>query len=702
MVLLFYAVTALVSLLGGMVILFRSGVPHGRTIAIGLLSIASLEISYLVFSLWDTLPALQVASFFELTAISSFTVSVISMEKRLSRKANLVTLTQRALILICVLYAIALVTFPEAYAQMHLSGVAVIWWLGKLQSIVILLGSILFIWIMENILRSSQGTSRRMFTYPALGSISVGASLCMSSIYRLSTNSITPDILILCSLIYLVGVSFLIFFSIRFKLFEMDIFVSRYVVYHSITFISIGAYLFLMGLIIFWVQRLGIRLSFVVMGFMVFLALILLSILVLSPEAKARVRFFINTHFFSNKYDYRKEWVELSGNLSVAFNERQIIHLTSQVILDSMFIKEFSIWLLQGTTFRRAFSFPDLPGNSPITVENPFIAYLRSSPYFMRRTPPKASDIQWEDITTQQGNFLDENKIELAVSMMAGNKMIGFIAVGKENPGTPYGQDDIDLLTAVASQSSSALMRAWFAEKLIENKEFDTYNRMSAYVFHDLKNAAGHLSLILQNAPKHMSEEEFRKDMLETIGQALARIDKVMVKLTAIPEREELNTNTFPLRPFLDALLARLKPTAMDIKFIQMINSEMHLTTDPEVLEKILENIIVNAIDAVGDAGKITITAGNNEGGAPFISVSDNGVGMLDEYIRDKLFKPFQTTKKKGTGLGLWQVKNMADQLGASIEVTRNPDRGVMFTITLPEDKPLGKSIGKATGAGDE
>ena len=182
MVLLFYAVTALVSLLGGMIILFRSGVPHGRAIAVGLLSIASLEISYLVFSLWDTLSALQVASFFELSAISSFTVSVISMEKRLSRKAGLVTWTRRALILTCILYAIALVTFPDAYAEMHLSGVVVIWWLGKLQSIVLLLGSILFIWIMENILRSSQGTSRRMFTYPALGSISVGASLCMSSL----------------------------------------------------------------------------------------------------------------------------------------------------------------------------------------------------------------------------------------------------------------------------------------------------------------------------------------------------------------------------------------------------------------------------------------------------------------------------------------------------------------------------------------
>jgi signal transduction histidine kinase len=108
----------------------------------------------------------------------------------------------------------------------------------------------------------------------------------------------------------------------------------------------------------------------------------------------------------------------------------------------------------------------------------------------------------------------------------------------------------------------------------------------------------------------------------------------------------------------------------------------MLLTTNPDVLEKILENIIVNAAEAVGDDGRITVNVGTT-GGEPFISIADNGVGMTDEFIRDKLFKPFQTTKKKGTGLGLWQVKSMADQLGARIDVMRNPDRGVTFTIIL-------------------
>jgi putative PEP-CTERM system histidine kinase len=688
MELFFYGVTAFVSLLGGIIILSRSGAYHGRVIAFGLLCIALLEICYILFYVREYAPALRAASVFELFIISAFTVSIITMEKGILRNTRRVTWLRRSLIAICLLYAAALFVYPVEYAFINLDGTVILGWLGKIHSILILIGSVLFIWLIENILRSSDGSNRRVLKYPALGSISVGVSLCLAAIYALSTHTITHDILILCSLITLVGVSFLIFFSIRFKLFEMDIFVSRYVVYHSITFISIGSYLLLTGIIILWIQKLGMKLSFVITGFMVFIALIVLSILVLSPEAKARLKFFINTHFFSNKYDYRKEWGELSGYLSIAFNESQIIHLTSQVILDSMYIKELSIWLLKGSDFRRAFSFPDSPGDNAVTSDHPLIGYLKSNPYFMQRTPFQTNDTLWEDITKNRKIFLDRNKIELAVSMMAGNMMIGFITVGQENPGTPYGQDDIDLLTAVASQSSAALMSAWYAQRLAENKELDTYNRMSASILHDLKNAAGHLSLILQNAPKHMGDAEFQKDMLETISEALARIDKVQGKLTAIPGREELVIKKVPVGLFLEKLLTRLKPRLENIRTTVKVDEDMELKTDSDVLENMLENIIVNASEAVGENGKISIRAGRKDG-SPFFSVTDNGMGMTAEFIRERLFKPFQTTKKRGTGLGLWLVKNMAEQLGARIEVTQNNDSGVTFTVILVEDRPL-------------
>jgi len=291
----------------------------------------------------------------------------------------------------------------------------------------------------------------------------------------------------------------------------------------------------------------------------------------------------------------------------------------------------------------------------------------------------------WENMVKNQRDFLNRNKVELAVGMTAGS-MIGFIAVGQENPGTPYGQDDIDLLSAVASQASAALMSARYAKNLAENKELDTYNRMSATVLHDLKNAAGHLSLILQNAPKHMDQAEFRKDMLDTISESLARIDKVMSKFKTIPGHVEIHMKTFKIKPFLEELLARLRPRLEHIHVIHDFKGPFELTTDPDILEKILENIMVNATEAVGDDGVITIATGI-EGDSPVFTITDNGIGMTDEYIQEKLFKPFQTTKKEGTGLGLWQVKNMADQLRARVDVKPNQDRGVTVSVWLPQNQ---------------
>ncbi|MBN2298358.1 MAG: PEP-CTERM system histidine kinase PrsK [Deltaproteobacteria bacterium] len=684
MELFIYFITTFIGFFGGMVILARSGEKYGRTLALGLLFLSLFELCYILNYLLESSMLLRVASFMELACLCAFTLSVTSMEMSLSRKRGFVSWVARIMIMACIIYGVYLVISPESYLDVNQEGYYVLGLLGKIHAAFILVGSVIFMWIMENILRASTNEQKRVLKYPALGIITVGVGFILSSMHRMSTLSITHEVLLLSSLILLVGISFLIFFAIRFKLFEMDIFVSRYVVYHSITFLSIGAYLFAMGLLILGVQRLGLQLSFVTIGFFVFLVLLALGILIISPDAKASLRFFVDTHFFANKYDYRKEWGELSGYLSIAFNEKQIIHVTSQVILDSMYIHELSLWLKDMDIFRCVYSFPSPLKNKALTKDELFIAYLEKNPYFLLKAPCIAGDELWARTIKDTSDILEEHKIELAVPMMAENRVIGFIAVGKENPGTPYGKDDIDLLSAIASQSSAALMSARFAQELAANKEMDAFNRMSAYVLHDLKNAAGNLSLILQNAPKHMDNRDFQKDMLETVSETLARIDKVMGRLGAMPAKEELNEQHIHIGPVLDKVISRLQPRLMEIKVIQNIENDFELITDPELLERILENIIVNSTEAISNNGEITIEA-KKDGTCSFISIRDNGTGMSEEFIREKLFKPFQTTKTKGTGLGLWQVKNMADKLGASIDVTNYPAQGVMFTITFPD-----------------
>ena len=685
MELVIFTVTAMVSLLGGMLVLSRSGARHGRAMAAGLLLLSGAEICYLLFLYQSSLAALAWATFFEMSCAGAFLVSVTSMEQRIGRNTRLITWELRLLVAACALYGVLALVSPGTMLSRELGGPVHVGPAVKAQAVFLLMIAVGFMWIMENILRSSTDEQKRILKYPALGVIALGVAFLLLGVYRLSTLSIHPDILVLCSLIFLAGVTFVLFFSIRFKLFEMDIFVSRYIVYHSLTFLSIGGYLVAMGLLLLGVQRLGLRFSFVATGFFVFLALFGLAFVLASQDARQRLKFFINTHFFANKYDYRKEWGELSGYLSIAFNEKQIIHVTAQVILDSMYIRELSIFLKDGGGFRCGYSFPDRPPGEALAVDEPLIAYLERHHHFLRKTSQAPEDVLWKRIVTDRRDLLDRFRIELAVAMTAENRLIGFIAVGKENPGTPYGRDDIDLLAAIASQSSAALMSARFGQELAINKEVSAFNRMSSYVLHDLKNAAGNLSLILQNAPRHMDNPEFRDDMLQTISQTLGRIDKVMSRLGAMPAAEGITREQLSVADLLEELVAKIGPRLGKAAVEKAVEPGLVVRTSREMLERILENLLINATEAIGEKGSITIEA-KRSNGAVILSIEDDGMGMTDEFVRERLFKPFQTTKKNGTGLGLWQVKSMSEQLGIAVEVENRPAQGVKFTLELPDE----------------
>ncbi|MDI9527662.1 MAG: PEP-CTERM system histidine kinase PrsK [Pseudomonadota bacterium] len=684
MELLIFSITALISFAGGMIILSRSGARYGRSMAAGLLFLSGAELCYILFSFRHGALPLQCALFFEMAGAGMFLLSVTSMETGLARNKAFLTWERRILITAYALYAALGLYFPQMTVTKDLDGIIRLGWVAKVHAVFIIISAVMFMWIVENIHRSSTDEQKRVLKYPVLGIIALGVAFLLMGVYRLSTLSIHMDMLMLQSLISLVGIVFVLFFSIRFKLFEMDIFVSRYIVYHSFTFLSIGAYLVAMGLFLLGVQRLGLKISFVSMGFFVFMALFVLAFILASKDVRQGLKFFIDTHFFANKYDYRKEWGELSGYLSIAFNEKQIIHVTAQVILDSMYISELSIFLRHGAEFRCGYAFPSRLPNLSIGEDEPLIAYLERNHSFLRKTPRGPDDTLWKTIVTDHQDLLDRSRIELAVAMTVENKLIGFIAVGKENPGTPYGRDDIDLLTAIASQSSAALMSARFAQELAVNKEVNAFNRMSSYVLHDLKNAAGNLSLILQNAPNHMDSEEFRADMIETISQTLGRIDKVMSRLGALPSKEELSRETIPVGDLIGLLLSKLDPRLEKLTVTTSVEPGLTVRTNRDMIERILENLIINATEALSDQGRITIQAGR-ENGAVSLSIEDNGPGMTEEFVRERLFKPFQTTKKNGTGLGLWQVKSIADQLGMGIEVENRPAQGVKFTIRIPD-----------------
>jgi hypothetical protein len=107
---------------------------------------------------------------------------------------------------------------------------------------------------------------------------------------------------------------------------------------------------------------------------------------------------------------------------------------------------------------------------------------------------------------------------------------------------------------------------------------------------------------------------------------------------------------------------------------------------DKEQITKVVTNLVLNASEAISQAGEIRIETSQNNGWAVLL-VADNGCGMTPEFMSRALFRPFQTTKKKGLGIGMFQSKMIVEAHGGRIEVESEVQKGTTFRVLLPIDQ---------------
>ena len=124
-----------------------------------------------------------------------------------------------------------------------------------------------------------------------------------------------------------------------------------------------------------------------------------------------------------------------------------------------------------------------------------------------------------------------------------------------------------------------------------------------------------------------------------------------------------------------------------DIQFVRDLDDQLpQIVVDAAQLQQVILNLLLNAVAAIHDSGSISVKTSADSEGFIEIVVSDTGKG-IDEKDIDKIFLPFFTTKPKGTGLGLSICKRLVEQQNGTIDVARNPEGGLMFTINLPVEQ---------------
>jgi putative PEP-CTERM system histidine kinase len=268
----------------------------------------------------------------------------------------------------------------------------------------------------------------------------------------------------------------------------------------------------------------------------------------------------------------------------------------------------------------------------------------------------------------------------LVVPLLLQGRLVAFVVLQEARSAVKLNWEVLDLLKVAGTQAASYLAQQEADNALMLARQFDSFNRLSTFVVHDLKNLVAQLSLMTANAEKHADNPEFQRDMMETVNLSVQKMKLMLQKLsrTASPERAQPQ-DLGQLLAQAVALKAAFEPKPQ----LQVAAAGVRVLAEAERLERVLGHLIQNAIEATPRDGQVTVRLAQ-AGDMVQVEVADTGAGMSEEFIRERLFKPFDSTKSAGMGNGACESREYIHQLGGTLQVRSAPEQGTTFTVSLP------------------
>lgn len=560
--------------------------------------------------------------------------------------------------------------------------------LGSYFFIYLIIGLVANLVQLENTLRSSTGSNRWQIKYVIFGVMAIHAFFIYAASQAILYSALSAQTIIAISVVNIVSISLMGVFIVRHRLLDVEVFISRYVIYNSVTVLAVGVYLIAIGVITQGIRYLNTPYDSLLKTLFVFVAALILVIALFTSVIRRRVQLFINRHFYSHKYEFRDKWMETTERISGKRTIEDVSATLTGMITETMSVRNCNVWLYDAATKTYIASggyqgaFAKIPSSHPLIKR--IHAELR--PFALEAAGGEAEEFLHEDIkalSKATGAVLCAPLITEAQT-----DTVGFILQDADLSGESYGQDDFDLLKALTTQAAVQISNLRLTQDIMNVKEMEAFNKFSAFIMHDLKNLTNSLSLVSQNARDNMNNPEFQKDAIRTIDATVTRMKNVIARLSNMPKETQLQRKDALLS---DIIIKAIKhvPSAGG-KHVTLINEATEafpIHVDPDALEMVFINIILNACEAVGQDGKITISA-LSDNDCVTVTIADNGSGISTEFILNGMFKPFKTTKKSGLGIGLYQCKSIVENHGGSIAVTSAEGRGTTFIITLPCSRP--------------
>ncbi|MGZ8163395.1 MAG: XrtA/PEP-CTERM system histidine kinase PrsK [Methylobacter sp.] len=459
--------------------------------------------------------------------------------------------------------------------------------------------------------------------------------------------------------------------------------ISRKVVFHTTVLFGTGLYLILMSLAGFYIRDYGGNWGEIAQIIFIFLAILLLLILFVSGKVRALAKVYFNKHFFHYRYDYRDEWIKLSKTIAQLNSINELSGFIIKTMADLVDSSGGGLWLKnEQNDFYLAeektlgFVPPKLIGS-----DQSLIKFLTNKQwvidFFEYFNDPEVYDevdlAQW---------YAEENNVWLIIPLFQQNELEAFVVLTQAKVPRLLNWEDHDLLKTVGMQLANALALNHASDALSRSRQFEAYNRLSAYLVHDLKNLVAQISLIVKNAEKHKYNPEFIDDSIATLENVVYKIEYLLSQLKkgTVKTDNKIVINLAEIIRDVYIQQAGNKPTLQ----LPEHADKIEVFGEKEKFTAILGHLVQNAQDATADDGFVKLEL-DKDAHQAIIKIIDNGCGMDSKFIAERLFKPFDTTKgNAGMGIGVYEARDYILKQAGQIAVESLPEEGTTFIISLP------------------
>ena len=302
----------------------------------------------------------------------------------------------------------------------------------------------------------------------------------------------------------------------------------------------------------------------------------------------------------------------------------------------------------------------------------------------------------FSDPRVQHAELLREEGVRmiLDIPLSIREDLFGILRIYLSEP-RQFSQEEIDLLIAIADACACAIDKARLIEDqqsrydhlALQTEKLSALGRMAAGIAHEINNPLGGILLFSTNMRKKITEPGPLQEGMDVIIREALRCKGIIQDLLEFSRDKELEKVPAGINQVIEKALGivrnefRLNHISLEKKLSDDLPD---ILMDVNLMQQVFVNLFINAVEAVGENGVITVESRLNlEGDSEIIEVEDSGCGIDPKDI-PKIFEPFFSTKANGTGLGLAVSYGIIQKHGGRIEVLSKQETGTRFTITIP------------------